>query len=57
VDDLGVELNAVEAPGGVFNGGSLAGGRGCENTEAGGRDGDDIAMRHPDLLPLTHALQ
>ena len=57
VDHFGMELHAVEPPRRIFDGRRVAGGRGGQNAEPGGRRSHHIAMRHPDLLVIADALQ
>src|ERR1022692_1564407 len=50
VHDFGMELHAVEAAGGRFDGGDGTSGGAAQDGEPGWHGADQIAMAHPDLL-------
>ena len=57
VDDLGVELDAVEPPVGIGQAGERRGGRQGGRMEADGWPRDEVAVAHPDGLLAGHVLE
>jgi hypothetical protein len=57
MDDLGMELDAVEPAVGRLEGGDRRGFRACDDAGAGRGRGDRVPMAHPDDLLLRQALE